>query len=162
MPRLLDRAKEVFCQEYSTNGFNAEGAARIAGIDPKQAGNTAKRWLEQDEAIQQRLDEILRPFINEKQMSRERIKNELIKLAFYDVRRMYDEKGRMLDISKMDADTVAAIKSITTKGIHMADKLAALTTLAKVWKILDENDTDKNVTVVINRFSEPAPGEDLL
>lgn len=162
MPELLDRAKEVFCQEYSANGFNAEGAARAAGIECKTAGKIGRGWLE-DPQVQHRLSEILRPFIHEKNMTRERILNELIKLAFYDVRRMYDADGRMMDISKMDADTVAAIKGITTKGIHMVDKQAALTTLAKVWKILDADpDQNKGVTVNIVRYSEPATGEDLL
>lgn len=154
----LDRQREYFCQVYTSNNLRPQAAAIECGVDPSKAAFQAAQWLEEP-AVRIRCDELLKPFIRERGITRQRLVEELAKMAFYDVRRMYNEDGHLMPIWKMDSDTAAAIKSITTKGIHLVDKLSALTTLAKIWKVIDDGDKEANKGVTINlvRFSDTEP-----
>jgi len=86
-----------------------------------------------------------------------RVMLELARVAFADVRQLYDEHGNMIPPHLMDDDTAATITAIDvevsmrgsgenaepviTKKIRRADKMGALTLLAKHFKIVgDEGD----------------------
>ncbi len=156
---LRDRQKELFCQIYTSNGLRVGPAALECGLDALRASRIASDWLKEP-VVAARIDELIRPLLTEHRITRERIIQEYARLAFYDVRRMYGEDGRLMSISDMDEDTAAAICSITTKGIRLADKKGALDALAKIFKVIVDEKVDNNVTVNIVRSS--ATEEDML
>jgi phage terminase small subunit len=93
---------------------------------------------------------------------------ELARVAFGDLREVFDERGRLLDISSLPEDTAARISSVKvqtkvlptkdgepadveyTIEIKQWDKMIALTTLAKHLNLLgDNNDGNKTVTIKV-------------
>lgn len=87
---------------------NATRAAIAAGYSPKTAQEQGSRLLsnvivraaieEQNEKINAKLD-----------VSIERVRLELARLAFYDPRKFFKDDGSLLQISELDEDTAMAI-----------------------------------------------------
>ena len=86
---------------------------------------------------------------------------ETAKLAFFDIRKIFDKDGKPLDISKLDADTAAALVGLDVQDVadndgdyvgfvkkyKMADKLKALELLGKhlgTWEPKDDGPKDES------------------
>ena len=98
---------------------------------------------------------------------------ETAKLAFFDIRKMFDENGRPLDISKLDDGTAAALVGLEVqdaagsdgdgfvKKYRMADKLKALELLGKRLGVFDRS-SQAGSSAALSAFLEavrPAEGE---
>ena len=86
---------------------------------------------------------------------------ETAKLAFFDIRKMFDKNGKPLDISQLDDDTAAALVGLDVQDVYefngdekqfvgyikkykMSDKLRALELLGKhlgAWEPKDKQQT---------------------
>ena len=139
----LTPKQERFVQEYLVD-LNATAAAKRAGYSKRTAYSIAIENLKKPE-IQIAIQEAQKLLRNRTEITQEMVIRETAKLAFFDIRKMFDKDGKPLDISKLDDDTAAALVGLDvqdavdgdgnyvgyTKKYKMADKLKALELLGK-------------------------------
>ena len=106
----LTPKQKRFVAEYLVD-LNATAAARRAGYSAKTADRIGPELLGKtcvSEAIQQAIRE------REKrtEITQDMVLRETAKLAFFDIRNIFDKDGKPLDISKLDADTAAALEGL--------------------------------------------------
>ena len=105
----LDRKsmKLVFLHEFLISR-NATEAALKAGCKPESAPSQATRWLKRAD-IQEEIRKADQKFADSKLELRERIIQELHRLAFFDPRKLYEPDGSVKLVDKWDDETAAAI-----------------------------------------------------
>ncbi|HXF12235.1 MAG TPA: terminase small subunit [Terriglobales bacterium] len=144
----LSPKQKRFIAEYLANGLNATKAAISAGYSKKTADTQAARLLvnvKVAEVISKKTEKIMTKL----DISVERTLNEVGRLAFLDVRNLFEPDGSLKQIDKLDDDSAACIaglevsdiwdagegeqKSIigTLKKVKLADKGAALDKLMR-------------------------------
>lgn len=140
--------REAFCREYviDKNGNRAAIAAGFAKTGARQ-----KAWsLLQEPAVQKRIVELTKRLLHKTDITAERVMLELARLAFSDVRGLYDEHGNLKPVHELDDDQAAAIagldietstsedgkRSIRTTKVRRTDKTQALQTLARHFKLV--------------------------
>lgn len=163
----LTPKQERFVQEYLVD-LNATAAAKRAGYSEKTAyaiGQQNLRKLEIQTAIQEAKDNLSR----RTEVTQEMIIRETAKLAFFDVRKLFDENGKPLEISSLDDDTAAALVGLDVQDIYadgegekafagyvkkykMADKLRALELLGKYTGAFEKKNSEgpEEVKVIID------------
>ena len=136
--RLRPRQRR-FVEEYLVD-LNGTQAAIRAGYSKKTAAVIARENLRKpliEMAIREELDRCTK----ESWMSRDRLLLEVARLAYADVRQLYDEKGRLKPVAELEDDIAAAIAAIdvsvgpsfdVTKKVRLCDKGAAQERLAKL------------------------------
>lgn len=77
MPELKNRKREMFCQEYVANGYNAQEAFRKIYADHP---NSARLMKEPE--VKARIDELIHEKYEELHISAERIAEKLAEMAF--------------------------------------------------------------------------------
>lgn len=145
---LNDKQKR-FCEEYLVD-YNATQAATRAGYSEKTAYSQGHDLLKKPEIVAY-IDELKEKTAAKLNITRERVMQELGRLAFFDVRKLYDDNGMPLPLSELDDDTAAAIVGLdyATKGnaeigtadilkIKLADKKGALELLGKHFKLFTD------------------------
>jgi phage terminase small subunit len=161
MPALTDPRREAFAQHYALNGHSTRAA--------REAGYSGNAWhIANDPTVQSRVSEIVGRRFAKASITADRVVMELARIAFSDIRDLYDDEGNLLPPQDLPDDVAAIISRIKVelKGqgrgedrtvaavldIKMADKLGALTILAKHFKIIgDEAD---GVNAIANILSE--------
>ena len=132
--QITDQEK-IFCQYYIIN-FDGTEAAKRAGYNVKKASTVAKNLLKR-ERILNFLDTITEAKVKRLEVSQDRVVKELGRIAFFDIRNLYDEFGGLKSLNELDDDTAAVIQSFkfydsslkTTVSVY--DKLTALDKLAR-------------------------------
>ena len=135
--RPLTAKQSRFVAEYLIDLNGAQAAIR-AGYSAKSAAEVAYENMMKPHiagAIQAEMDK--RAIATG--ITAERILKEIARLAFFDIRKLYDVEGRPLPVTALDDDTVAAISGIDivtirnsesgfgeVMKIRLADKLKAL------------------------------------
>ena len=141
--------------------LNATNAAITAGYSPKTAysiGQNLLKKVEIAQAIQAKSDKILQDI----DISTERVLRGLGCLAFFDMRKLYDENGNLKNIRDLDFDTQLGLNGVeieklfdhygkgqakevgTTAKVKVADRGVNLERLGRYHKLF----TDQlNVTV---------------
>lgn len=105
----LSIKQAAFVTEYLVD-MNATQAAIRAGYSIKSAASQAERLLRNVE-IRQAIDTHLAKLANRAEITAESVLRARARIAFADVRRICDEKGRILMPHELDDDTAAAIVS---------------------------------------------------
>lgn len=158
----LTPKQERFVAEYLID-LNATQAAIRAGYSKKNADKIGSELLGKTRvarAIQQaQKDRQVRTEITQDMVLR-----ECAKLAFFDIRKLLDKDGILLDISALDDDIAAAIIGLDIQDIHesqgnkkniigyikkykLADKLKAIELLGKhlgLWQPKDDVPQDES------------------
>lgn len=114
MAKKLTEKEEKFAQSYVVH-LSVKQAAIDAGYSVKSAQSIGWKILQRPH-IQARVSE-LKSVVQEKvhnrlEITTENILNELARIAFFDIRKLYDEDGRLLPVNELDDDTAAAIAGI--------------------------------------------------
>jgi len=125
----LPPKRALFVKEYLVN-FNGKQAAIRAGYSPRTAEATASRLLtfvNVQAAIQEE---------NQKRFERLEIKadevlGEMAKLAFSDIRKLFDENGNLIPVHLLDDDTAATIADVTVSEIDGGEDKPP----SRLWKI---------------------------
>lgn len=157
MPLLLNVDHEKFAQSYASSGHIIEAAREVGLVDQIPRA----RALLRNPKIQDRIEEIVSQRFSKANITAERTLKELARIAFADVRDLYDPAtGELRAVPELDDDTAATISQIkvevvgqgrgaqrvavVTKQLKQADKMAALSLLAKHFKIVGEDDDGVN------------------
>lgn len=141
-----------FCQEYVSD-FNATQAAIRAGYSKKTAASIGSENLIKPD-IQDFIKNLVNPIEKQLGISRERVMQEIGRIAFSDIRKLYTVDGSLKAIRDMDDESAAVLASVESyeervKGgtdedmplvgktikVKTYDKTKALEMLAKHFKI---------------------------
>jgi len=151
MSDKLTPKQALFIDEYLIDG-NATRAAIAAGFSQASAAAAGARLLKRP-AIAVMINERQAHRFRRLEVTADRITRELAKLAFYDVRDLFHDDGRLKQISELDDISAAAIAGIDvaeekrdkdtgvtswTKRIKLADRRAALELLGKKLKMFTD------------------------
>jgi phage terminase small subunit len=133
----LTPKKRMFAQEYLLD-LNATQAAVRAGYSERTAKSQGQRLLT-DVDIQNLIQGSMQRRSERVEVTAERVLSEIAKVAFSDVRKIFDDSGALIRISELDDDAAACIAGCeivtVNRGegevdyiakIKMADKLKAL------------------------------------
>jgi phage terminase small subunit len=147
---------QKFVAEYIKSG-NLSQAAR-------ESGSTARNISQAGSQIYRRADvklaiaELTAKVTEKLEISVERVLLEMARIGFADLRRVFDENGNLIDITRLDDDTAAAISSIevvtTSKGdnveyvkkIRTFDKRGPLDSLGKHLGIFGADNDQRRYT----------------
>jgi phage terminase small subunit len=152
--QLIDSARQEEFAQCIANGMTSREALTQMGLS--HAPNNYLR-LAKAPGMVERVRTLVAQRLQAAGVTAERTKREIARVAYADVRRIFDKQGRLLPIHEIDDDTAAAITSITvqTKNIgsrmepemvdvikiKFASKMDALGLLAKHFKLVnDEGD----------------------
>jgi phage terminase small subunit len=124
---ITDKHK-LFAMHYALTG-NAEDSAMKAGFTKATARKISYKWIGQTRAesfypdlfdiAEDVRDKQIKPKL-EKQfnITADRVLQELARLGFSDVRRLFDDTGVMKAIHELDDDTAACISSIEIEALY--------------------------------------------
>lgn len=137
--------QEKFCQEYMID-LNATQAAIRAGYSVKYANTNVTKLL-QNTTIAKRIEELKKETEKESKVNLQMVLDELARIAFMDLRKLYDENGELKKITDLDDDTARALSGVEitveraysdgdkkpdyTKKFRTVDKKGALELLGK-------------------------------
>ena len=120
-----------FVEEYLID-FNATQAAIRAGYSKKTAGAIGSENLQKPEIIKA-LAQGSNEVIEQCGLSKERVIQELSRLALGDVRKLYSPNGSLKPIHELDDDTAAMIGGIEVVEIGNEDGVVGRTKKVKLW-----------------------------
>lgn len=139
--RKLTPKQEKFVAEYAIDN-NATQAAIRAGYSKKGANRAASHLLSNiviQKAIERRRAKLVRKI----DVKAENVIQELARIAFSDVRHLFDEDGQLIPIAELKDEVASAVASIEiskrqaggntelVSKIKLADKLKALEMLSR-------------------------------
>ena len=143
---------------------NGSEAARKAGSKASNISQAGRQLLRKAE-IQRAICEMQAQISEKLEITAEKVLKEMARIGFSDLRNIFDDKGALKSIDKLDHDTVAAIASIKvvtnmvgdevqyTKEIRCWDKKGALEALAKHLGLFDADNTQKRPMVIVKDFA---------
>lgn len=164
MAKGLTEKQLIFAKAYAIEG-NGVKAAMEAGCPGKNAHVQASKWLTipKIKAEVAKIQEIRTAKIEIKsEVSREKVLNELAKIAFSDMKFYVDGRNRLTDVSELENDQSAAIASleftetpgllgtIVKKKFSLWDKNKALEMLSKHFGLFEVDNNQKRVAIQIN------------
>ncbi len=134
------------------NGLNATEAAKSIGVKGKSAGEIGSRMLKKVK-VQQWLSSLAKEKCDKLDITAERVLQELARIAFFDIRKIFNDDGSLKQVAALDANSAAAIAGIehdklfehfgkghakhvgTTSKVKVADRIRALELLGKWHKL---------------------------
>lgn len=156
----LTPKQEQFCQEYLID-LNAKQAAIRAGYSAKTADVIGCENLVKPN-VKARIQELQKVRAAKVEISQERVLKEYARLSFSDIRKLYNDNGRLKSVQDLDDDTAAAIGSIdvqitkiaddkfeSVKKYKMADKKGALDSVARHLGMFGSDSLEHKVLVKI-------------
>jgi len=144
----LTRREREFCLQYVKLRRNSRAAAIAAGYSENSAYMYSAKLLKRDN-VKEYIAELYKELETEVKVTVADILLELKRIAFFDIRKIYDEDGRLKNIQDIDDDTAAGILSIESaeefggygldrgkvadvRKVKVADKRGALQDMAKM------------------------------
>lgn len=154
----LTPKQKRFVAEYLVD-LNATAAAKRAGYKDPNIG----RQLITKNNVSAAIETAMQNRQQRTEITQDMVLRETAKLAFFDVRKMFDANGKPLDISRLDDNTAAALVGLDVqdmtdgdgefigyvKKYKMADKLKALELLGKHLGTWERGASDKEGGVQI-------------
>lgn len=110
MEHGLNNRQHIFALEYLKDS-NGKQAAIRAGYSPATADQIASRLLN-NVKVSTYIQSIQSKVADKAIVTRERVLAQYAKLAFYDIRKFYDETGNLKAVMDLDDDTAAAITGL--------------------------------------------------
>ena len=137
MAKGLTRKQELFCAEYAIDG-NGTRAAISAGYSAKSADSWSAQLLRLPK-VQEEIQRRGKKLTTKLEISAEKVLSELAKLAFFDIRKLYDEQGNLKPITSLDDETAAAVAGLEVEEAfeHFGKGQAKPKGLLKKVKIAD-------------------------
>lgn len=167
MAATLTKKQERFCKEYIVD-FNGTRAAIAAGYSKTTAKVIAAQNLSKLN-IQNQIQSLSTAVNKKLDISVERIRLELARISFSDIRQFYNEDGTLIpvhelsdeaaaclagieeeEIKEWDADLKAMMPIGTLKKIRRHDKLKALEMLGRTEGIFEKDNAQSKSKTEIN------------
>jgi len=130
-----------FVEEYVVD-FNGAQAAIRAGCSQKTARQIGQKLLTKVdiiEAIQKRMERLT----TQCELKTELVLRQLARICFLDPRKLFDRKGKLLNLAQLDDDTAAAVASVETTGsttkVRFWSKIEALNLAGRYLKLFKED-----------------------
>jgi len=155
----LSAKQKKFCEEYLID-LNSTQAAIRAGYSENTARSIGSENLTKPD-IQAYLNSIRSELQNETKITTERVLAEYAKIAFFDIREVYDVDGGLTNIKQLDDNSAGALSSVksmeewgeddegnkiiigTTKEVKVFDKIRALDALGKHLGLFEKDNQQK-------------------
>lgn len=115
----LNARQQLFAEEYAANP-NATKAAIAAGYSARSAGQIGERLLKNDE-IASAVEKAKAERLKRIGVNGDRVLEELARLAFLDVRKLFNSDGTMKCLDEIDADVAAAIAGLEVVALNNGD-----------------------------------------
>lgn len=134
----LTTQQELFCREY-VKDLNGHQAAIRAGYSARSGYAIAAQMLAR-EKFQRRIGNLLALRAKKAEIEADDVLNELAKTAFRDVRKVFDDAGRVLPVSKWPDCIAASVTSMkvaqdeekgTVIDVKLTDPKGALELIGK-------------------------------
>jgi phage terminase small subunit len=106
----LTPKQEQFCREYLID-LNGTQAAIRAGYSEKTANEQAARLLA-NVSVRSLIDELKAGRAERTEITSDRVLKEIGRLAFADIRSVFDESGQLLPVHMLPSEVAASIASI--------------------------------------------------
>ena len=151
----MTEQRQRFCDRYFET-LNATQSAIYAGYSEDTAKQQAWQLL-QEEEVQEYLQKLREEYQLKTGVTKERLIEEYKKIAFFDIREIYDVDGGLINVKQLDdnsAGAIAGIKSTeaweiddngdkviigTNKEVKIFDKIRALQDLGKHLGIFEKD-----------------------
>lgn len=142
--------QELFCQYYVSIGKRTEAAIKAGYVSPaaetpkevKKSANTNACKLMKKPEVKARIQELMAELASSLKVTNQRVLVRLSQLAFRDVRKMYDQENRLIDMQDLDDDVAAAVVGVetveflegfgNTKKVKLSDPRAALDSISRM------------------------------
>ena len=159
-----------FAEKYFET-LNGSESALYAGYSSKTSAEQGYQLLKRED-IQQYLSELRKKEAKKHNVTKERLIEEYAKIAFFDIRDIYNEDGNLVNIKDLDSKSAGAIASIksfeeyetdkagnknligTNKEVRVFDKIRALQDLGKHLGLFEKDNEQKKSEVNINLSKE--------
>ena len=151
----LSQNYQQFVSEYIISE-NLAQSARAANSKAKNLSQAGKQILNRKDvtlAVAEVKREVSKKVTEKLEITQERVLKEFARIAFADLRKLFDKDGNAVDITKLDDDTAAAISSIDVMSggdgsssvlkIKTVDKKTALESLAKYLGLFEADNKQK-------------------
>lgn len=163
----LTARQAAFVREYLVD-LNATQAAIRAGYSKNRAGEIGYQLL-QKTTIQAAIKEEMDKRAERTEITADKVLKEFAKLAFFDPRNLFDDKGNPKDITELDENTAAALSGLDvvqeydpdtgvtsyTKKYKLASKQSALDSLGRhLGMFLDRSEVNASVAVTMESYLE--------
>lgn len=128
---VLNPKQQRFVAEYLVD-LNATQAAIRAGYSAHTAESQGSRLLRKDkvqEAIRAGRERIAKRI----EVTQERVLQELARLAFGDIRKLFASDGRMLRPHELDDDTAAMLAGVEVKMVAAGDDMVDELRKVRAW-----------------------------
>lgn len=148
--RKLAPKQEQFILEYLANGFNATRAAIAAGYKKANADTQGSRLLANPK-IAAVIAERTRQMCEKREITAERVLDEIAKMAYLDPRKLFTGDGDLIPVHLLGDDTAASIAGVEVseikddgfvigklKKIKIADKRGSLELLGRYLKLFTD------------------------
>jgi len=106
----LTARQERFVQEYLID-LNATQSAIRAGYSPNTANEQGSRLLTYV-SVRSAIEEAKKKRQERVEITQDRVLQELARIAFFDLRKLYREDGSLKPVSELDDDSAAVLASI--------------------------------------------------
>ncbi|WP_175999423.1 terminase small subunit [Burkholderia stabilis] len=139
--KKLTAKQQRFVDEYLVD-LNASAAARRAGYSAKTAGQIGEHLLKKVE-VQSSLAEAIKARRERTHITQDRVLRELSRIAFFDIRKLYNADGTLKRPDQLDDEAAAVLAGVDVveQMTYTADgdgELTAMPTLTKKAKVFDK------------------------
>ena len=152
--RPLTPKQKKFCECYLTH-YNATRAAIEAGYSEKTAMEMGYKLVHKS-SVKEYIDHKKQKLTEKLEITQERVMQEIGRIAFSDIRKVFNDDGNLKAPKDWDNDTAAVISSVEsdelfdgfgkdrvqiglTKKVKLWDKVKGLEMLAKHFKLYEED-----------------------
>jgi len=146
----LTPKQERFAQVFIETGIAVEAYRQVYGGEhySRHALDAAAYRCTSHPRIAHRINELREAQLKKHSVTIERVVSEYRKLAFLDVRKIFDADGNLKPIHELDDDTAAAVAALEVEDateargrlrkVKLLDKIRALDSLAKYLKMFTD------------------------
>jgi phage terminase small subunit len=150
----LTLRESLFVANYLLNKGNGSEAVRSSGY--KGDANKRARQLLLRPHVQAVIERERNRLLEKFEVKKERVLRELCRVAFLDVRALFNADGSLTQINELNADSAAAIAGVDYKSggvikIRFSSKIAALELLGrwlKLWEGSSDSQKDRLQEVI--------------